>query len=90
MKQVERRPGFRPRYGALDAAYDAYCVYDHFHSPNHNGFATVPFSEKGNKKVRRQFDLDGLPLYAAGLVMPLKVNLSHSVVPHRPPAPLKS
>lgn len=72
MKQVERRLGFRPRYGALDAAYDAFYVYDHFHSPDHNGFAAVPFSEKGNKKVHRQFDPDGLPLCAAGLAMPLK------------------
>ncbi len=72
MEQVERRLGFRPRYGALDAAFDAFYVYDYFHNPNHDGFAAVPFSEKGNKNVRRQFDPNGLPLCAAGLAMPLK------------------
>lgn len=72
MEQVERRLGFRPRHGALDAAYDAFYVYDYFHSPEHDGFAAVPFSEKGHKNVRRQFDPDGLPLCAAGLAMPLK------------------
>jgi len=72
MEQVQRRLGFRPRFGALDAAFDAFYVYEFFNSAAHDGFAAVPFSEKGTKKVRRQFDEAGLPLCAAGLAMPLK------------------
>lgn len=71
MEQVERRLGCRPRYGALDAAFDAFYVYDYFHSPEHDGFAAVPFSEKGGKSIRT-FDEQGLPLCEADLPMPLK------------------
>lgn len=68
MEQVEQRLGRRPRYGALDMAYDAHYVYDYFHQAG--GFAAVPLAERG--KTDRQFDAAGLPLCAAGLAMPLK------------------
>jgi hypothetical protein len=73
MAETERRLGFRPRYGAFDAAYDAFYVYEHFHrddQPLEAGFAAVPRSNRGGK--RRQFDDQGLPLCEAGLAMPLK------------------
>jgi hypothetical protein len=73
MADTERRLGFRPRYGAFDAAYDAWYVYEHFQradQPIEAGFAAVPRSKRGGK--RRQFDAQGLPLCAAGLSMPLK------------------
>jgi len=69
MADVERRLGFRPKYGAFDAAFDAFYVYQHFHEAG--GFAAVPFSERGGHKDRR-FDAQGLPLCPAGLAMPLK------------------
>lgn len=69
MAMVERRMGRKPRFGAMDAAFDAFYVYDYFHQAG--GFAAVPFAEKG-KTVHRQFDTAGLPLCAAGLSMPLK------------------
>jgi hypothetical protein len=74
MADVERRLGFRPRYGAFDAAFDAFYVYEHFHrhdSPLDEAFAAVPLSKRGGK--RRQFDEQGLPLCDAGLPMPLKL-----------------
>jgi len=75
MKQVEQRLGFQPRFGALDAAFDAWYVYDYFHRQDDpDAFAAVPFSEKGGYKVTdRQFSPDGLPLCAAGKPMPLKL-----------------
>jgi hypothetical protein len=86
MEQVERRLGFRPRYGALDAAFDAFYIYDFFNSEEHDGFAAIPFSEKGVKTVRRQFDEAGLPLCAAGLSMPLKFTYNDrttAIIPYR-------
>lgn len=71
MAQVEKRLGFRPRFGALDAGFDAFYVHDYFHSDDHDGFAAVPFSEKGGKPSR-QFAEDGRPLCAAALPMHLK------------------
>jgi hypothetical protein len=74
MADVERRLGFRPRYGAFDAAFDAFYVYEHFHrddQPLDAGFAAVPLSKRGGK--RREFNAQGLPLCDAGLPMPLKL-----------------
>jgi hypothetical protein len=74
MADTERRLGFRPRYGAFDAAFDAWYIYEHFHrddQPLEAGFAAVPLSKRGGK--RRQFDDQGLPLCDAGLPMPLKL-----------------
>lgn len=73
MAATERRLGRRPRYGALDKAYDAFYVYQYFHEAG--GFAAVPFSEKGGR-TDRTFSPDGLPLCAASLPMPLKVTFT--------------
>jgi hypothetical protein len=71
MQQTERRLGFRPRFGSLDAAFDAFYVYEYFHrSDDPSAFAAVPFSEKGGYKSRK-FSPDGLPICQAGLPMPL-------------------
>jgi len=69
LKATERRLGHRPKFGALDAAYDAFYVYEYFHTAG--GFAAVPLAERGGFKGR-QFDDRGLPLCPAGLAMPLK------------------
>jgi hypothetical protein len=77
MTETERRLGFRPKYGAFDAAYDAFYVYEHFHQENQPieaGFAAVPRSKRGGK--RRQFGPAGLPLCDAGLAMPLKLTFT--------------
>lgn len=69
MAHVEQRLGQKPRYGTADAAFDAWYVYDYFHSPDHDGFAAVPL--RNMKQGHRQFDADGLPLCQADLAMPL-------------------
>ena len=66
MAQVERRMGHRPRYGAFDAAFDAFYVYEYFDDAH--GFAAVPFVARG-PKPQRTFSPDGLPLCDAGLAM---------------------
>ena len=68
LNAAERRLGYRAPFGAFDAAFDAFYVYDYFHQAG--GFAAVPFSERGGHK--RTFDETGLPLCQAGLPMPLK------------------
>jgi hypothetical protein len=68
MAVVEQRLGHKPRFGTLDAAFDAFYIYDYFHQAG--GFAAVPFAEKG-KTIHRLFDPAGLPLCPAGLSMPL-------------------
>lgn len=71
MADVERRLGFRPLFGAFDAAFDAHYVYEYFHrEPEGPGFAAVPFSQRGGHK--KSFHQNGLPLCSAGLPMPLK------------------
>jgi len=83
MQQTERRLGYRPRFGAWDAAFDAFSVYEYFHAAG--GFAAVPLVHR-EKTPRRQFNPDGQPLCAAGLAMP-RVFLYHdrtnSLVPHQ-------
>lgn len=77
MADVERRLGFRPRFGALDAAYDAFYVYEYFHRDDltlNEAFAAVPLSKRGGKL--RQFDDHGWPLCEAGLPMPLKLTFT--------------
>jgi hypothetical protein len=69
MENVEQRLGKKPRFGTLDAAFDAFYIYEYFHQAG--GFAAVPFAEKG-KTVHRFFDPAGLPLCAAEKPMPLK------------------
>lgn len=73
MAEVERRLGFRPRFGAFDAAFDAFYIYEYFASPDHDGFAAVPFAIKGRTKAR-QFDDDGRPLCQAELPMNIKTS----------------
>jgi len=74
MADVERRLGFRPWFGAFDAAFDAFYVYEHFHrdgeSSWESAFAAVPFSQRGGHKLT--FDENGWPLCKAGLSMPLR------------------
>jgi hypothetical protein len=71
MAEAERRLGFRPSFGAFDAAFDAFYVYEYFHREDgQDGFAAVPFSQRGGHK--KTFDEVGLPLCQAGLAMPLK------------------
>ena len=69
MRQVEQRLGRRPRFGAFDAAYDAFYVHQYFHEAG--GFAAVPLVAKGRRDVRT-FSPAGLPICTAGLPMPLK------------------
>jgi len=76
MADTQRRLGFRPKYGAFDAAFDAFYVYEHFHSDQPAGFAAVPFSQRGGHG-RRQFSPDGLPLCEAGLPMPIKLRFTN-------------
>ena len=83
MSQVEQRLGFCPRFGALDAAFDAFYVYDYFHSSNHDGFAAVPFRQPNGQL--RLFDEAGLPLCAAGLPMPIRktyMDRTKSIIHH--------
>jgi hypothetical protein len=81
MTTTEKRLGFKPTFGALDAAFDAFYVYEYFHDAG--GFAAVPFSERGGH-AQRQFTEDGLPLCAAGLAMPLQYRFTNrsSLVEH--------
>jgi hypothetical protein len=71
MAATRQRLGFRPPYAALDAAFDAFYVYEYFHADDAPGFAAVPFVERGGH-ARRTFSPDGLPRCEAGLPMPLK------------------
>lgn len=73
LADTERRLGFRPRYCALDAAFDAYYIYEYFYQPDQpleDGFAAVPLSKRGGPP--RSFSPLGLPLCQAQLPMPLK------------------
>ncbi len=74
MRQAEDHLGYRPWFGALDAAFDAWYVYAYFcrdSDPAH-GMAAVPFVAKGGyAEGSRQFDPTGLPLCRAGLAMRL-------------------
>jgi hypothetical protein len=74
MAAVEPRLGRKPRFGALDAAFDAWYVYAYFYDEaDPEAFAAVPFSEKGGYKANgRQFSPEGLPLCAAGIPMFVK------------------
>jgi hypothetical protein len=65
LADVERRLGRPPRFGAFDAAFDAWYTFDYF--AELGGFAAVPFSGKGRNPG---FDEAGLPLCRAGLAMP--------------------
>lgn len=66
MEITAARLGFQPPYGALDAGFEAWYVFDYFHQAG--GLAAIPATERS--PVKRQFDADGLPLCEAGLAMP--------------------
>ena len=68
MKDTEERLGFKPPFGALDAAYDTFYVHEYFDTAG--GFAAVPFAARGHFFF--EFNEQGLPLCKAGLPMPLK------------------
>lgn len=81
MAQTERTLGFAPPFGALDAAFDAFYVYEYFHAAG--GFAAVPWADRADH--RKTFNEEGLPLCGAGLPMPRKGSFqkkSHCLVPH--------
>lgn len=82
MAQVEERLGHRPQFGTGDAAFDAFYVYDYFHSADHDGFAAVPLRQIN---AVRHFSDDGLPLCEAGLPFYLKSSFVNrtSLVQHR-------
>ena len=51
MADVERRLGSRPKFGAFDAAFDAFYVYEYFHQAGQDGFAAVPFRNAADTKL---------------------------------------
>jgi hypothetical protein len=81
MQQVEQRLSRRPRCGALDAAYDAFYIYDYFHQAG--GFAAVPLTGRGRHK-QRSFTATGAPFCPASLPMKLKYTFLNrkSFFPH--------
>jgi hypothetical protein len=83
MDLTTKRLGFRPTYGAFDAAFDAWYVYEYFHTEDGDGFAAVPRVERGPSSIRT-FNDDGLPLCEAGFPMPLASTFwsKTSMVPH--------
>lgn len=68
MQQVERRLGRKPRFGAADAAFDAFYIYDYFHQAG--GFAAVP-NRFGDADKLRRFTPSGVLLCPADLPMTL-------------------
>lgn len=67
MTATEARLGFRPPFGTLDAAFDAWYTFDYFQQAG--GFAAIPRANRG--PANRCFDEQGLPLCEADLAMPL-------------------
>jgi len=82
MKAAERNLGRAPRFGALDAAFDAFYVHEYFVEAG--GFAAVPWADRAEHL--KEFSVDGLPLCQAGLAMALKSDFmrrAHCLIPHR-------
>lgn len=81
MAQTERRLGFKPKFGAFDAGFEAFYVFDYFDQAG--GLAAIPLSERGGFK--RRFDPNDLPLCQANLGMPLKSTYfcRTATVPHQ-------
>ena len=81
MTVTEARLGFKPKFGAFDAAFDAWYVYDYFHEAG--GFAAVPYVKR--TPIKRLFDAEGLPLCPAGLAMPLHSSFMNNrgLIPQR-------
>ncbi len=81
MAQTELNLGRKPKFGALDAAYDTFYVHEYF--TLNGGFAAVPWAGRADHK--KTFSPEGLPLCEAGLAMPLKgkaFKKSHCLVAH--------
>jgi hypothetical protein len=81
MTQTEHNLGHKPKFGALDGAYDTFYVHEYFTLAG--GFAAVPWADRADHK--KSFSPDRLPLCDAGLPMPLKGKVnkqSHCLVPH--------
>jgi hypothetical protein len=81
MHQTEVNLGRKPKYGALDGAYDTFYVHEYFTLAG--GFAAVPWADREDHK--KTFSPDRLPLCEAGLPMPLKGTAnkkSGCLVPH--------
>ena len=81
MAQTEVNLGQKPKFGALDGAYDTFYVHEYFTLAG--GFAAVPWADRADHK--KTFNADRLPHCAAGLAMPLKNKVqkkSHCLVPH--------
>ena len=81
MAQTEVNLGQKPKFGALDGAYDTFYVHEYFTLAG--GFAAVPWADRADHK--KTFSAERLPHCAAGLVMPLKGKVqkkSHCLVPH--------
>jgi len=86
MADAERRLGRQPRFGAFDAAFDAFYVYEYFHLDGGDwtaGFAAVPFVQRGGQG-QRFFSDDGRPLCSAGLPMVLRYTFwcKTTLIPH--------
>lgn len=84
MAQVEDRLGFRPKFGAFDAAYDSWYVYEYFYNEAHDGFAAVPLKQPNAQP--RLFDEAGFPLCSAGLSMPIRKiywDRTKAIIPHQ-------
>jgi len=81
MAQVERCLGRRPRFGAFDAAFDAFSIYEYFAQAD--GCAAVPFVQRG-RHGQRQFSPEGAPLCDAGLPMPMRYRFQckTTLIPH--------
>jgi hypothetical protein len=81
MAQLERRLGRKPSFGAFDAAFDAFYVYEYFDPEK--GFAAVPFVERGGTGDRK-FDENGSPICPAGLPMLLRYTFwcKTTLIPH--------
>lgn len=70
---TEKRLGFKPHFGAFDAAFDAFYVFEYFHQTDADwtqGFAAIPFSQRNPK--HKLFNEDGHPLCDADLPMRLQ------------------
>ena len=81
MAQTEQHLGYKPKFGALDGAFDTWYVHEYFTLAG--GFAAVPWADRADHK--KTFSPDRLPLCDAGLAMPLKGKVqkkSHCLVPH--------
>ena len=69
MEQVESRLGFRPTYGAADAAFDNFYTHDYFYNEETGGFAAIPLRQM---KHFKHFDEKGILLCEAGIPMTFK------------------